>query len=170
VQSWIEQFDDAFGIRMERITANRWGAQAEMILSNWQFVQQQQRPPPPSLPHTPSVWKVSTLSTNPLVSNPYPSVAPLNELTVPPASVKADLDGDPSSLNGSRPIPGNTQTPPKSTASTTPSPHKSLPSLKASGLLDWNMSPDRGSDAISTDSARTMPVGLDWLANESRDR
>jgi len=202
VRKWSADLEELWGVRIQDLISTEWGQQLQSSSRPRPMLHPVSNPIPIPVVDRNGVELISN-GTNLSVSSPptYPSLRrSLNELRLHNKSVHGpssndsdssrksagDMDIDPLSQNGS--IPRSLDGP------------QSLPSLKASGLLDsWSIMstpgggstwmggrPDSQSHGPSpprmktppvlhtnfSDSSRTsssgMPVGLPWLANESR--
>ena len=134
VATWLDEFDDMAGVRMDLLVRNRWGDQ--------------------------------TSSSSLCLRQPTPCT-----VTPPTRLDRTDVDLDPTLMSPAEKsfysVPGLSQ-----------NDKKLLPSLKASGLLEWSNAggssgppsavSDRRASTSSEGGARSLPMGMSWLADDSR--
>jgi hypothetical protein len=150
---------------MNETARNRWGMDAKYLALNLE------QDSPPILDENSNLqprgildWPSAPFIPNPTTLPNEPLRRSLDELKL---SSGTPPNSDPSHQGQPPDIPeAEQQRPPghRRSSSASSGDHM-LPSLKSSGLLDWNR--DNGT-STGTDPQRTVPVGLSWLANESQ--
>ncbi|KAK0193873.1 hypothetical protein F5146DRAFT_1032915 [Armillaria mellea] len=157
VLDWLDAYEELTGVRLDRLIRDRWGTPD--VCSTLGLIRRQG----PSGSTTYSTPKPDR-HTNPDID---PTLLPLAE-----RNNSAELP-IPMYASSSHP------TAPQSPSTNSHSHSNYLPSLKSSGLLEWsNTTPSTSTSPLAAplerrpfsgaDTARSMPVGMPWLANESR--